>query len=369
MKKGLKRTLIILGVLVGIALIVGIYFIFNDNKIKLETTGLLKNTSMIIKEGTLTDTGCTIIITDTEKEEKHTYGSNKDYKIEIKKNDKWQELEPLNSTYWTDLVGHLVNEKNELVQEINWESAYGKLEPGEYRLVKDAAIDYKNSYLGSEVVYAEFTIEPNLKTVKLGLITNELTNTISINNNDEVQFILNLFNKYEYTTETCDGTDKYNLIIDGDTYGIEASGYWIPEIKTELHITTAGKEIVLNEEDSIKLLKIINTYVPDNYKPVVDCLKDRLGAYIADQSLEFKEKDITTLINIDKSKLDYSYLKTNEHDGFYLIVKASDNILKEIKEQLESKYQKLNYKSYDGYDLYAYNDNDLILDDKVFKVC
>lgn len=359
-----KSEKIILIVLCSIILLVGIYFIFRNNTKNIKTTDILKNASMIIKEGTLTNTGCTVIITDTEKEEKHTYGES--FSIEIKKDNKWQKLKPIIEDYAFNLIGYSVDENNELQQDINWEGLYGKLEPGEYRLVKDAAINYKDSYLGSGVIYAEFTI--NAEEVKLGLITNALTNTISINN-DEAQFILNLFNKYKYTTETCDGTDKYNLIIDENIYGIEVYGYGMDQYDAEIHITTTGKEIVLNEEDSLKLLKIINTYVPDNYKPIVDCLKSQLGAYIADQSLEFKEKDITSLLNIDKSKLDYSYLKTNEHGGFYLIVKASNNILKEVKDELESKYQKLNYKSYEGYDLYVYNNNDLIIDDEVFEVC
>ena len=88
-------------------------------------------------------------------------------------------------------------------------------------------------------------------------------NSVSI---EAETFILSLFEKYEYTTETCDGVNNYSLIVDKDTYGIEAYGYGMSEYKTELHITVPGKEIVLNEEDSLKLLRIINTYVPDNYK-------------------------------------------------------------------------------------------------------
>ena len=209
----------------------------------------------------------------------------------------------------------------------------------------------------------------NSKKVSLGVIDNKLTNSIPLNNENSA-VILDLFNKYEYTTETCDGLASYNLIIDDITYGIEVYNHLTPEIKRELHITTAGKEIVLNEEDSLKLLKIINTYVPDNYKPLVACLKERLGAYIADESLEFKEKDITSLIKIDKTKLDYSYLKTNEHDGFYLIVKTSDNnVLNDIKNLLASKYKHLNSLSYQDYELYVSNGQDAVLNAEDLTMC
>ena len=341
MKKNLKITLIILGVLI---LVSGIYFIFNDNNIKSETTELLKNTSMIIKEGTLTNTGCTVIITDTEKEEVHIYGDS--FSLEIKKDNKWQKLKPIIEDYAFNLVGYHVNENNELEQDIKWEWLYGNLEPGEYRLVKNAAIKYKDNYLGNGVVYAEFTI--NTEEVKLGLITNELTNTISINNSDEVQFILNLFNKYEYTNETCDGEASFNLIVSDTTYGLEV-------YEKEVHITAKGREIVLNKEDSIKVINIINKYVPDNFKPIISCLKNELGGLIANLT-EFKEEDISYLIKVDKSKLDYSYMQINGNGDFYLIVKSSDNsIINDITELLKSKYSKLSNKSFEDYELYVYN--------------
>ena len=357
MQKNLK---IILGALLSIIIIISIYFIYRNNTKTIQTPKILKNASMIIKEGTLTNTGCTVIITDTEKEEIHTYGNS--FGLEIKKNNKWQELKPIEEKYAFTLEGYNVDEDNELAQHIEWEWLYGKLEPGEYRLVKDAAINYKNSYLGSGVVYAEFTIEPNLEVVKIGLITNDLTNTIPISI-DESTFILHLFNSYDYTTETCDGEADFNLIIDDTTYGLEI-------YEKEVHITTTNKEIILSKEDSRNLLKIINKYVPDKYKPIVTCLKNQLGAFIADQSLEFKEKDITSLINIDKSKLDYSYLETNEHGAFYLIIKTSDNtILNEITNTLKNNYQNLTTQSFEGYQLYVYNGAETILNPEDLTIC
>ena len=89
--------------------------------------------------------------------------------------------------------------------------------------------------------------------VFLEVFDNGVTNNISISN-EEADFILNLFNKYEYTQETCDGVAKLNLIVDNTTYGIEV-------YDKEIHITTVGKEMVLNKEDSIKFINIINKYV------------------------------------------------------------------------------------------------------------
>ena len=154
----MKKTIfIIITVILVAGILGGVYFSFRDYKVngnKYELGKYLKNTSMIIKEGTLTDTGCTIIITDTEKEEKHTYGE--DYDIYVYKDDKWKSLRTGDG--WHNLIGYLVNKDNKLEMDINWESAYGKLEPGKYKLVKEAGVSINDSYVGDAIVEVEFEI-------------------------------------------------------------------------------------------------------------------------------------------------------------------------------------------------------------------
>ncbi len=125
-----------------------------DNKNKEE---ILDGATMTIKDGTLTKTGATVIIIDTNKEEEHTYGDS--FRIDKKESDKWENLKPIIENYGFNAIGYKVDDNNELEMEINWKWLYGELESGEYRLVKDAAINKNNSYLGSGVVYTEFTIE------------------------------------------------------------------------------------------------------------------------------------------------------------------------------------------------------------------
>lgn len=126
-----------------------------NNKIKEEK--ILENASMVIKDCTLTKTGATVIITDTNKEEEHTYGDS--FRIDKKDNDKWENLKPIIENYGFNAIGYHVDENNELEMKINWDWLYGELENGEYRLVKDAAINKNDSYLGSGVVYVEFSIK------------------------------------------------------------------------------------------------------------------------------------------------------------------------------------------------------------------
>lgn len=95
----------------------------------------LDGVSMIIKEGTLTRKGATIIITDTSNRE-NVYGES--YRIGKKENGKWIALKPIIENYGFNSIGYLVDEDNKLELDINWEWLYGELENGEYRIVKDA---------------------------------------------------------------------------------------------------------------------------------------------------------------------------------------------------------------------------------------
>lgn len=94
---------------------------------------IANNITMTIKEGTLTNEGATVIITD-KNEKKYDYG--RWFIIEKKQNGNWVKLELLNPQ---DTVYGIAFERgNEEVVEmnINWADQYGKLSPGEYRLIK-----------------------------------------------------------------------------------------------------------------------------------------------------------------------------------------------------------------------------------------
>lgn len=111
----------------------------DDDNITLDKNNkALKNISMIIKDGTLTKTGATIIITDLN-ETKNTYGEF--YRIDKLGNNTWSELNPIIENYGFNSIGYFVDENNKLELSHNWEWLYGKLENGKYRLVKE--VNYK----------------------------------------------------------------------------------------------------------------------------------------------------------------------------------------------------------------------------------
>lgn len=99
---------------------------------------LAENIAMKIKDGSLTNTGATVIITDLSGNENLDLIS-KEFKIDYKKNEKWYRLESKIKHEVTVMTGENVvdNKDNTYTQEINWERYYGKLGKGHYRIVKE----------------------------------------------------------------------------------------------------------------------------------------------------------------------------------------------------------------------------------------
>ena len=103
---------------------------------------------MTIKEGTLTNTGATIVIKDNKQEE-NTYGDW--YRIDVYEDGEWKEAPTVIDDYNFNMIGYLTDETKEIELKTNWEDLYGKLKPGKYRIVK--------KLLDDSEIYAEFNIE------------------------------------------------------------------------------------------------------------------------------------------------------------------------------------------------------------------
>ena len=140
----MKKRIIFLCLFICLV-IIGILF-FNKEKSNLK---IYKGNDIIlsIKEGTLTKTGATIIITD-KSNKNYTYG--KDFILEKKIKNTWYKL-AAQETWW-DLVGYKIDENNTLELEQKWEEIYGKLKNGTYRILKSIGTT-------DEYIYVEFEIK------------------------------------------------------------------------------------------------------------------------------------------------------------------------------------------------------------------
>ena len=135
-----KRVIIVLGVLVLLIVLLTLIICFKPKEVK--DLNLAENIAMKIKDGSLTNTGATVIITDLSGNENVDL-INRKFKIDYKKNEKWYRLESKikNEVTVRTSDNTMENGDNAYTQEINWEKYYGKLDKGHYRIVKEVKAD------------------------------------------------------------------------------------------------------------------------------------------------------------------------------------------------------------------------------------
>lgn len=129
-----KKIWIIVGILIVVIGITAIsIWLIQSNKQRMNQVA---GVSIKIKEGTLTNTGATIIITDTT-DKNYSYGEP--FRIDKKENGKWREVPRVIEDAFFNEPAYLPDENNQIIRKINWEWIYGKLQPGTYRFVTNAS--------------------------------------------------------------------------------------------------------------------------------------------------------------------------------------------------------------------------------------
>lgn len=92
----------------------------------------IDNIIINIKEGTLTKTSATVIITNNNEK---SYSYDEWYRIEKEENEEWEKIEEKDSYVFTEMV--YIMEKNSKIElKIDWSNVYGELEKGKYRLIR-----------------------------------------------------------------------------------------------------------------------------------------------------------------------------------------------------------------------------------------
>lgn len=157
-----EKVIILLCIILAIIIIiVGILYFKNNglsflnsnirNDVNIEENGDVENasdSSMVIKDGTLTPSGATVVLTNS-------YGYDRWFRIDKEENGEWKEAETINDNYSFTAEGYLTNGNSEVEIPIDWTDLYGTLENGKYRIVKRAF----NNLNREEYVSLEFTID------------------------------------------------------------------------------------------------------------------------------------------------------------------------------------------------------------------
>jgi hypothetical protein len=121
-----------------------------------ETVNDLDGVTMIVKKGTDTSIGLTVVF-DNNSDKQCIYGA--DFLLEKKIDGRWYQVPvAIKGNYGFDAIGYDLNSSNVSEWKVDWNWLYGRLDTGEYRIVKDIldfrkAGDYDKYYLA-----AEFTI-------------------------------------------------------------------------------------------------------------------------------------------------------------------------------------------------------------------
>ena len=153
MKKGLKITLIIL-----VFLVIGLTgcnkkqddFIGEESTTEIVTDS---DVSLSIKDGTLTNTGATIVLTNKSNKE-YVYGEP--YSIQIKKDGTWHVIN-VQRIFQTPMF-HLKNGETTEI-ELKWDANYGKLESGTYRIIKNIGYECEKDKFEYFSIAVEFNID------------------------------------------------------------------------------------------------------------------------------------------------------------------------------------------------------------------
>ena len=158
----MKKVIILLCIILAIIIIiVGILYFKNnglsflnsniENDVNIEENGDVENASsisMVIKDGTLTPSGATVVLTNS-------YGYDRWFRIDKEENGEWKEAETINDNYSFTAEAYLTNGNSEVEIPIDWTDLYGTLENGKYRIVKRAF----NNLNREEYVSVEFIID------------------------------------------------------------------------------------------------------------------------------------------------------------------------------------------------------------------
>lgn len=148
----MKKYIIVIVLIVGIVGICGLNLLSDYAWQRRETDGL---SSMKVKEDTLSNVGCTVII---ENEESKIFPLGIEcYHIEKFANGEWKDVPFLSDGRWSHAIAYQVYSGDCQEHEIRWDYEVGRLSSGKYRI---AVPIYKSTWREiDDYLYARFIIK------------------------------------------------------------------------------------------------------------------------------------------------------------------------------------------------------------------
>ncbi len=110
---------------------------------------------MVVKDGMATPLGATVVLKNVTDFE-YIYGES--YTVQRKTDSGWIDVEPVIENYGFTSVGYMLPAMESKEIAIDWEWIYGKLTPGDYRIVKEASLVRSPGDEDTFILYAAFTV-------------------------------------------------------------------------------------------------------------------------------------------------------------------------------------------------------------------
>lgn len=125
---------------------------------KVDENKSLNHIIMHVEEDTISSKGLTITLTN-KTEEEVTYGNY--FLLEKMQDDKWYEFPPIlkEDEYGFTAIAHVIEAQSQAEMQVDWKELYGKLGPGDYRIVKDMLVDIEEDTYETYHLIAEFKID------------------------------------------------------------------------------------------------------------------------------------------------------------------------------------------------------------------
>ncbi len=122
-----------------------------------ETVNNLDGVSMIVKEGTVSSTGLTVIY-ENNSDKQFIYGEY--FLLEKKIEGRWYEVPiTLDGNYGFNDIGYELSPSDARDWAVDWEWLYGSLGTGDYRIVKDILDFRETGDFARYYLTAEFTTD------------------------------------------------------------------------------------------------------------------------------------------------------------------------------------------------------------------
>ncbi len=153
----------------------------------------------------VTDKGLTIIFEQYGEDLIGELSTGSWYILETMVDGEWQGLEPkVDNTVWNSM-GYRINKYGTTEHKVNWETLYGKLEPGHYRISKEVIYVRSAGDYDKDLYKLQFYIPTNAQKIN----TSEVLTDIFVFDKDEIEKIEVVY--------PGDG-DPYGCYIDKDDF-------------------------------------------------------------------------------------------------------------------------------------------------------